>query len=150
MTTTTEDMVGAVFPAPQLTDLSAPYWRALDEGRLDFQRCGACGHAWLPPRGECPRCLSRQAKWETASGKARLVSWVVYHHGYHPYFAARLPYNVAVVELVEGPRLISNIVDAAGRLCIDAPLTLVIQGEAGIALPRFSIIDKLPARPGPA
>jgi len=141
MTTTTEDMIDAAFPAPEATDVSAPYWRALDEGRLDFQRCGACGHAWLPPRGECPRCLARQAKWETASGRARLLSWVVYHHGYHPYFAARLPYNVAVVELAEGPRLISNIVEPAEKLRIDAALALVIQREAGFALPRFSLVN---------
>ena len=137
MATTTEDMIDAVFPVPEPTDLSAPYWRALDEGRLDFQRCGACGHAWLPARGECPRCLAR----ETASGRARLVSWVVYHHGYHPYFAARLPYTVAVVELAEGPRLISNIVDPVEKLSIDAPIALVIQREAGFALPRFSLAN---------
>jgi uncharacterized OB-fold protein len=141
MTTTTEDMIDAAFPAPEATDANVPYWRALDEGRLDFQRCGACGHAWLPPRGECPHCLARQVKWETASGRARLLSWVVYHHGYHPYFAARLPYNVAVVELAEGPRLISNIVEPAKNLRIDAALALVIQREAGFALPRFSLVN---------
>jgi uncharacterized OB-fold protein len=139
MTTTTEDMIDAAFPSPEPNDASAPYWRALEEGRLDFQRC-VCGHAWLPPRSACPRCLARDAKWQTASGRARLVSWVVYHHGYHPYFATRLPYNVAVVELAEGPRLISNIVQPTDALRIDAPLALVIQREAGVALPRFSIV----------
>jgi hypothetical protein len=66
------------------------------------------------------------------------VSWVVYHHAYHDYFASRLPYNVAVVELEEGPRLISNVVGATGRLRIDMPLKLVIEREAGIALARFA------------
>lgn len=140
MTTTTEDMIDAVFPAPEPHGVTAPYWRALDEGRLDFQRCRACAHAWLPPRSECPRCLAPDAAWETASGRARLVSWVVYHHGYHPYFSTRLPYNVAVVELAEGPRLVSNVVESTGALRIDAPLELVIQREAGFALPRFSMV----------
>jgi uncharacterized OB-fold protein len=137
MTTTTEDMLDTTFPAPEPTELSAPYWRALDEGRLAFQRCAACGHAWLPARGECPRCLTRESSWQTASGRAKLVSWVVYHHGYHPYYAERLPYNVAVVELAEGPRLISNIIAGEQALRIDMPLTLVIQREAGTALARF-------------
>jgi uncharacterized OB-fold protein len=66
------------------------------------------------------------------------VSWVVYHHGYHDYFATRLPYNVAVVELSEGPRLVSNVVDANANLRIDMPLRLVIQREAGVALARFT------------
>jgi uncharacterized OB-fold protein len=128
----------AAFPAPQVTEVSAPYWRALDEGRLVFQRCGACAHAWLPARTECPRCLAPDPRWETASGKGRLVSWVVYHHAYHPYFADRLPYNVAVVELAEGPRLTTNIVHGAAKLAIDMPVRLVIEHEAGVALPRFA------------
>ena len=133
-----EDMGEAAFPAPQPSALAEPFWKALDDNRLVFQRCLACGHAWLPARGECPGCLAREAQWETASGAARLVSWVVYHHGYHEYFATRLPYNVAVVELAEGPRLISNIVEASDALRIDMPLRLVIQREAGVALARFA------------
>jgi uncharacterized OB-fold protein len=61
----------------------------------------------------------------------------VYHHAYHDYYATRLPYNVAVVELDEGPRLVSNIVDARSDLRIDMPLDVVIQREAGTALARF-------------
>ena len=125
------------FPAPQRNGVTEPYWQALDAGRLVFQRCAACRHAWLPPRTECPRCLSRESSWEAASGKGKLVSWVVYHHGYHPYFAARLPYTVAVVELAEGPRLISGLVTTGRPLAIDLPLTLAIEREAGVALPRF-------------
>ena len=134
---TTEDMIEAAFPAPQVNELTAPYWKALEEGRLSFQRCAACAHAWLPARSECPRCLATEPRWETASGRARLVSWVVYHHAYHDYYATRLPYNVAVVELDEGPRLVSNIVDARSDLRIDMPLDVVIQREAGTALARF-------------
>jgi len=130
------------FPAPRQSEVTAPYWRALDEGRLTFQRCGACNHAWLPARTECPRCLAREVSWETASGKARLVSWVVYHHGYHPYFAARLPYTVGVVELAEGPRLISGLVAGDHPLAIDLPLTLTIEREAGVALPRFAPAER--------
>ncbi len=133
----TEEKTAPGFPAPQPDATSAPYWQALAEGRLSFQRCSACGNAWLPPRSECPRCLSARWQWETASGKAKLVSWVVYHHGYHPYFESRLPYNVAVVELAEGPRLMSNVVEADRALRIEMPLRLVIQRESGIALPRF-------------
>jgi uncharacterized OB-fold protein len=55
----------------------------------------------------------------------------------HDYFAGRLPYNVAVVELAEGPRLISNVIAAHDRLRIDMELKLAIQREAGVALARF-------------
>jgi uncharacterized OB-fold protein len=127
------------FPVPVRDEQSAPYWAALDEGRHIFQRCTTCGHAWLPPRHECPRCLNDTSTWETAGGKARLISWVVYHTAFHPAFKDRLPYTVAVVELAEGPRLISNIVDAGDpeTLRIDQPLQLVIEREGDVALPRY-------------
>jgi len=130
----------ATVPPPERTELNAPYWDSLAKGNLCFQRCTSCGHAWLPPRSECPACLSDQPRWEKAGGGAKLVSWVVYHIAYHPAFKDRLPYNVAVVELDEGPRLISNVVgvDDAQSLTIDQHLRLVIEDEGGTAVPRFA------------
>jgi uncharacterized OB-fold protein len=126
-------------PLPIRDALSAPYWDALGEGRHIFQRCIACGNAWLPPRHECPRCLHAAWGWETASGSARLVSWVVYHTAFHPAFKERLPYTVAIVELDEGPRLISNIVaiDDPESLVIDQPLELVFEREGDVAIPCY-------------
>jgi uncharacterized OB-fold protein len=126
-------------PLPQRDAQNGPYWDALDAGRHVFQRCRVCANAWLPPRHECPRCLQSNYVWEEAGGAARLISWVVYHTAFHPAFKARLPYTVAVVELAEGPRLISNLVDAGDpeALRIDQPLRLTIEREAGVALPRY-------------
>jgi uncharacterized OB-fold protein len=99
------------FPLPEPTPLSQPYWDALKEGRLTFQRCRKCSHAWLPPRAECPECLA--AEWDWTDGlrqgprdllgdlSPRLSRGV----------QGALPYNVALVELDEGPRLITNIVN---------------------------------------
>jgi len=126
-------------PLPQPDAVSAPYWDALEQGRHVFQRCNVCGNAWLPPRHECPRCLRSDYAWEDAGGAARLISWVVYHTAFHPAFKPRLPYTVAVVELAEGPRLISNIAGAADpeALHIDQPLRLTIEREGGVAIPRY-------------
>ena len=126
-------------PLPQPDALSAPYWEALDTGRQVFQRCRVCANAWLPPRHECPRCLQANWFWEDAGGAARLISWVVYHTAFHPAYASRLPYTVAVVELAEGPRLISNVVgvDDPESLRIDQPLQLTIEREGGFAVPRY-------------
>lgn len=125
-------------PKPEPTDVSRPFWDALREGRLVFQRC-ACGHAFLPARRECPACLRPEPAWERASGKGRLVSWVVYHTAYHPAFEGRLPYNVALVELDEGPRLLTNIVDPNDTLVGDAPVELKIEWEGDTALSRFRL-----------
>lgn len=128
-------------PLPEFNELTQPFWDSLAAGALTFQRCDDCPHAWLPARSECPQCLSARWHRETAAGGARLVSWVVYRHAYHPAFAERLPYAVAVVELDEGPRLISNIVGVTdySTLHIDARLELVIEKEAGMAVPRFQL-----------
>lgn len=126
-------------PAPTMTELSRPFWESLGQGALTFQRCKACGHAWLPARSECPQCLADDWQREPSKGGATLVSWVVYHLAYDPAFKHRLPYTVAVVRLDEGPRMISNIVGAsAAQLRIDQRLRLAIEDEGGLAVPRFA------------
>ncbi len=133
----------AAFPRPEIDPLSAPYWEALGKGYLLYQRCDACGKAWLPARSQCPGCLSPEHRWVPASGGAKLISWVVYHRAFNPAFQDRVPYNVAVVELDEGARLISNIVgldpetDIGTQLHIDQPLRLAIRHEQGVAIPAF-------------
>ena len=126
-------------PQPDITPLNAPFWGALAAGELMYQRCQACQFAVLPARSECPRCLQPRLEWQRASGAAKLVSWIVYHHAFHPAFASRLPYTVAVVELSEGARLVTNIVDVADpeQLRIEMPLILTIEQDSGVAIPRF-------------
>lgn len=131
-------------PRPEITPLNAPYWEALAEGRLVCQRCRACGHRWLPARAECPRCLAADREWVAASGRGRLVSWVVYRVAYHESLRDRLPYNVAIVELEEGPRLITSIPghpDGNG-LYGDAPVVLEVTADPdGQKLATFRLDD---------
>ncbi len=135
------DMRNAAFPLPVVDEVNEPYWAALRTGHLDYMSCGACGHRWLPASSECPQCLSAEPRWAKASGRAHLVSWVVYHKAFHPAFADRVPYNVAVVELEEGPRLVSNIVGVNDEadLSIGRPLELVVEEEHGLFIPRFRL-----------
>ncbi|HET9976810.1 MAG TPA: OB-fold domain-containing protein, partial [Burkholderiaceae bacterium] len=118
-------------PAPPVNDLTRPFWDALkNDGALTFQRCTSCGHAWLPARSDCPSCLGDQWSREASKGLGTLVSWVVYRHAYDPAFEARLPYTVAVVQLDEGPRLISYVVGVdPASLRIDQRLRLVVEDE---------------------
>jgi uncharacterized OB-fold protein len=134
-------------PRPELTPVNQPHWNSLLQGRLTFQAC-ACGHRWLPPRADCPNCLGQQWTWQEASGRATLVSWVVFHTPPHEAFTGRTPYTVAVVELEEGPRMITNIADAPdGRgLAIGQPLQLAIHREDDLAIARF--VHRIHAAPG--
>jgi uncharacterized OB-fold protein len=129
---------------PEITEstVTAPYWDALRKGRLDYQHCRGCNHDWLPARAQCPVCLAADPEWRPASGVGRLVSWVVYHKAYAPHLSDRLPYNVAIVELEEGPRLLTNIIDSPDGtgLSVDAPVELEIQTDFGRPLPRFRLM----------
>src|SRR5450432_4689590 len=93
-------------PEHAIDVIDRAYWDALAEGRLMFQRC-VYGQHRLPPRAACPACLRADWTWQVAAGGGCLKSWVVYHIAYHEAFRERLPYNVAIVELDEGPRLIT-------------------------------------------
>lgn len=121
---------------PEITELNRPYWDALRNGCLMVQRC-TCGHAWLPARCHCPECLKPDPVWERVSGRGTLISWVVYHIAYHPAFKDRLPYNVALVQLEEGPRLLTNIVDDNDSLIANSAVELQIEWEGDTALARF-------------
>jgi len=130
----------ARIPEPDVTDLNRPHWDGLKRGKLMFQRCPSCGHAWLPAREDCPSCLHDGYEWQAAAGRGKLVSWVIYHVPFNKAFAGKLPYNVAVVELDEGPRTITNIVNPDDGLTADRPVELVIEEEDGVALARFRVV----------
>jgi len=109
---------------------------------LHLQRCPA-GHTWLPPREHCPTCLATAAEMVTASGAATLVSWVVYRRSFDPATDDRVPYNVALVELAEGPRLLTNLVGVGESpdLAAGAPLRLRSEPEGDVAAPRFEPVQ---------
>lgn len=128
---------------PEITDVSRPYWDALAEGRLIYQECRQCGAAWLPPRPQCPQCLEAAPYWRPAAGMGRVVSWVVYHHAYAAHLEPRIPYDVTIVQLDEGPRLLTNVVDSAAgrRLSVGARVRLCIETESGTAVARFRLAE---------
>ncbi|WP_319435679.1 Zn-ribbon domain-containing OB-fold protein [Mycobacterium sp. RTGN5] len=95
-------------PTPD-TDTVA-WWDRLRQHELTFQRCRACGRPWLYVRSVCPFCWSEDIELEQASGRARLYTWSVVHQNGPP-FADRVPYIAAIVDLVEGPRLMTTIED---------------------------------------
>ena len=95
-------------PLPQPTPETQHFWDGAKAGELRLQRCDDCAHTYFPPRPFCPNCGSRSVSVFPASGRATLYSYVI-HHRAPPGFEA--PYAIAVVELEEGPRMMTNIVD---------------------------------------
>ena len=115
-------------PLPRPSEDSAPFWEAAHKGELRMQRCGDCGHIRFPPALLCARCLSERAEWVLLSGRGTVFSWIVVHQSQHPAFNTDVPYNVAIIELEEGPRLHTNIVDCANdRIYIGMPVEVTFE-----------------------
>jgi uncharacterized OB-fold protein len=126
-------------PLPPRTEALAPFLEAARSGVLVVQRCDDCGERRFPAREICSACLSRAASWEPVSGKGRVFSFYVMHQVYHPAFASEVPYAVVVVELDEGPRLTTNVVQCRpDEIRIGMPVEVVFEERsAEVSLPVF-------------
>ena len=105
---------GSVAPArplPETDVVTAPFWEAAKRHELSLQRCRAGDHRFMYPRIFCPVCYSDDLEWAPVSGKGRVYTFTVVHQAGHPFFQAQVPYVFAVVQLDEGPRMYTNIVE---------------------------------------
>lgn len=123
---------------PQPTPETQHYWDGAKRGELLLQTCKSCNHTYFPPRPFCPECGSRDVEVIKASGKGRLYSYIINHMkapGYEP------PFAVAVVELEEGPRIMTNILECEQTpeaLQLDMPLEVTFEKLSDeISLPQF-------------
>jgi uncharacterized protein len=98
-------------PLPRINRLSRPFWEGAKRHELLLQRCAACGRHRFPPSERCAGCLATEHAWVRASGRGKVWSWIRMWQGYFPAFDAERPYVVAYVELDEGPRLMTSIID---------------------------------------
>ena len=97
-------------PVPRPSPTEQPFYDACAEGKLVLQRCQSCGHVLFYPRTHCDACQSEQLLWETASGAGTIASYTVVRRGVSPDFEA--PYVIALIDLAEGPRMMSQVIDA--------------------------------------
>ena len=94
-----------------MTPEAKPYWEGLREGKLMLPECGDCRKAFFYPRIACPHCHSRNVGWIEASGKGKLYSFQIAYRALNPAFKIEVPYILAMVELEEGPRVLSNLIN---------------------------------------
>jgi uncharacterized OB-fold protein len=124
---------------PKPTPETIHYWEGCKAGELRLQRCRDCAKAYFPPRPFCPSCGGRDVEVFAASGKALLHSYVINHRP-RPDVGTE-PYAIAVVELPEGPKLMTNILNCPQTpeaLQLDMPLQVVFRKETDeITLPFF-------------
>ena len=126
-------------PLPQPNGDTKPFWDGCKQHQLRFQRCKDCKHVRWPPSIVCPMCYSYDTEWVVASGKGKVYTFAVYRQAYHEAFRDDIPYITAIVELQEGPHLLTNIVGCnPEQVECDMPVEVVWENiTEEFSLPKF-------------
>ena len=124
-------------PVPTLDDKE--FWEACNRDELVIQQCADCSTLRHLPRPMCPKCHSMRVQWPVMSGRGTVHSFTFIHNPSHPALRDQVPYNVVLVELDEGPRVISNLLDTPFEdIHIGMPVVVVFQEVSpGVKLPKF-------------
>jgi uncharacterized OB-fold protein len=114
---------------PKPTPETQFFWDGTKQKRLLVQQCCRCEKTYFPPRPFCPKCGNRDVKVVECSGVGRLLSYIV-NHRLNPKWKWKEPYSIAIVELAEGPRMLTNIVgcdQTPEALQLDMPLSVAFE-----------------------
>jgi hypothetical protein len=130
----------ASLPPPVPDEDSAAFWEYCRAGELRAQRCTSCGRLRYPPRPTCPQCGATGVEWQQLSGRGRVFTYAVSHQAIHPALEGRVPFTTLVVELDEGLRMTSNLVEGSPPIEIGTPVEVVFERQNDeITLPRFKV-----------
>ena len=128
-------------PLPKSDPLTKPFWDSLDRGAMEIQRCNACASFVFYPRALCPGCGSRDLGWVPVSGRGQIYSFTIVHRPTNAAFKGDTPYVVALVELDEGCRMMSNVTGVQAdpaHVKIGMPVEIVYDRVTpGTTLPKF-------------
>lgn len=129
------------FHRPEIDDTTAGYWAAAADGRLVADRCSDCGSLAPYPRGFCPECWSGSVVAEELSGRATLYTYSEVHANPMPPFKDLVPYVAAIVDLEEGLRVVTRLVDVPADqleigMALQATFEVVDEGEGLVLFTR--------------
>ncbi|MEX2237974.1 MAG: OB-fold domain-containing protein [Dehalococcoidia bacterium] len=128
-------------PIPSPSPDAAPYWEGTRRRKLVLPYCPACAQFFWFPRPFCPCCFSWQIEWHETSGRGRVYTYAIQWRPQMPGFDTELPYVTAIVELDEGPRLMTNLVEVEADPAVircDMPVEVVFEEiNDEITLPKF-------------
>ena len=129
-----------IFPLPIIHPLDTKeYWDSCKRHELRIQRCCDCGTYRFPPRAACHNCTSLNAEWVKVTGRGKVHSYCAAVEPVHPALKDKPPYSIALVDLEEGARMMTNIVDCDPYdVAIDMPVEVVFEDLTDeISLPKF-------------
>jgi uncharacterized OB-fold protein len=126
-------------PLPVANPDNAGFWEGCRQHELRLQRCRRCASVRHPPRPMCPQCTSLDYDWTRASGRGTVYTFTIVHRPTLPVFQEAAPYNVVVVQLAEGPFIVSNLVGCpADQIRIGMAVSVEFDDiSEAVSLPRF-------------
>jgi uncharacterized OB-fold protein len=131
------DQPGKLIPVPTLE--TQEFWAGCKRGEVRLQRCADCGRYQFPPQNFCANCSGGKISWQTVSGRGKVLSYTIVHWSPNPAYAADAPYSLALIELEEGPRMLTNIVGCPPD-SVNIGMKVAVTFEqcgADIMLPKF-------------
>ncbi|MXY79082.1 MAG: hypothetical protein F4Y94_05205 [Chloroflexi bacterium] len=134
-------MADATRPLPRLSDPdTAPFWQATKEHELRYQVCDDCDEVVFYPRRHCAPCLGSPLSWRASKGEGEIYSFSVVQLSRHPFFGKKAPYAVALIDLDEGFRMLSNVVgveDPVAELSVGQRVAVEWEDHDEVAIPLF-------------
>ena len=130
-------------PVPETQPWSEKFWEGTKEGKLLIQVCKDCKSKIFYPRKFCPECLSGNLDWIEASGKGKILTFSTAYSMVEPKFMDELPYTIAYVDLDEGIRMMTRIVECKPEeVTFDMEVEVVFREQNGFFLPYFRPVKK--------
>jgi hypothetical protein len=130
-------------PVPETQPWSEKFWEGTKQGKLLIQFCKDCGSDIFYPRKFCPECWSGNLDWKEASGNAKIYTFSTAYSMVEPKFMDELPYTIAYVDLEEGIRMMTRIVDCKPEeVTFDMDVEVVFREQNGFFLPCFRPVKK--------
>ena len=130
-------------PLPRGEHYNGEFYHYCKQHELRFQRCSDCRTWRHMPRESCRHCGSFNWTWERSGGRGKIFSWTVIHRALHPGFNGEIPYAVVVVELDEGVRVVSHVLDLdIADLRLGLPVAVVFDDVTpDVTLPKFRPVN---------
>ena len=139
-----EELEKLKVPGPLPTAFSRPFWEAAKAGRFVLQRCEGCSQWVFYPRSHCPHCWSTRLVWHDASGRGTVKTFSIVHKPGHSAWNAVAPYALGLIQLAEGPTMLSTLVEVdPGALRVGMPVQVRFVHVGDYDMPMFAPVDKV-------
>jgi len=127
-------------PLPRATAETKPFWDGCANGVVRYQSCARCGTVQLIPRALCAACQSRELVWRDSAGYGHVLSYTTVHRAPTPAFREEAPYVVALIDMEEGFRLMTNVAGSvAAPMVIGARVRIGFRDVESMALPHAEV-----------